>query len=725
VDLESVSCPSAGNCGAVGGDIDGGYEQGLVASEVSGRWSAAVEATLPDNASANPLDAGLTAVSCASAGNCSAVGGYTDSVGNEEGILVNEVDGTWAAGIELTLPATGTVNPDVSLVSISCASPGNCSAVGRYTDSVGNEEGILVNEVDGTWGTGIEPSLPAEASPTPQGAHLNSVSCASPGNCSAVGFYVDSSGNSQGLLLNEVDGTWGNGIEAALPLNAASYTQGYLNSVSCASPGNCSAVGHYDSSNNRRGLLLSEDSGNWETGTEAALPAGAADNPFVWLGAVSCASVGNCSVLGSYTDSSGNGQGLLLSEDSGNWGTGTKVVLPAGVATDPQLNLVSLSCASVGNCGAAGYYNDSQGNTQGLLLSEVSGTWEDGVEAPLPADAAIYPRTHLYSISCSSGDDCSAVGYYDAVSGDGLVETLAPVVSRVFGQDAIDTSIAISQAEFPTTGSAGAVVLARSDYFSDALAGGPLAAKLDAPLLITPGASSSQSLDPRVLAEIERVLPEGKTVYILGGDLALSPAIDTTLEGVGYSVVREAGADEYATAVDIAQLLGDPSTIFEVTGLDFDDAASAVPAAVVSKGAILLTDGSTQAPETAAYLSAHPGDTRFAIGGPLAAAGADPSATAVYGGDLYGTSVAVATRFFSQPPTFGAATSATFADALSAGPVLGLQDAPMLLVPPSGALPASVDRYLSSVAGGFFGGTLYGGPLAVGEDVLSELNSAI
>jgi putative cell wall-binding protein len=297
-------------------------------------------------------------------------------------------------------------------------------------------------------------------------------------------------------------------------------------------------------------------------------------------------------------------------------------------------------------------------------------------------------------------------------------------VSRVYGQDAIGTAVAASQAQFPEADSAKAVVLARSDFFSDALAGGPLAAQMGGPLLITPGASLRSSLDQRVLTEIQRVLPGGKTVYILGGDLALSPDIDTTLEGLGYSVVREAGADEYATAVDIAEQLGNPKTIFEATGLNFYDSLSAVPAAVESQGAIVLTDGSTQAPETAAYLAAHSSDTRYAIGGPLAAFGADPSATAIYGQDFYGTSVAVATHFFSNPNTFGAATSTSFTDALSAGPTMGLANAPVLLVPPSGALPSATSQYLSSVASGLCGGTLYGGPLAVGDDVLAELSAA-
>jgi hypothetical protein len=295
-------------------------------------------------------------------------------------------------------------------------------------------------------------------------------------------------------------------------------------------------------------------------------------------------------------------------------------------------------------------------------------------------------------------------------------------MQRIFGHDAIDTSVAISRAEFVQDGSAGAVVLARSDYFADALAGGPLAAARGAPLLITPGASLAARLDPRVTAEIQRVLPAGRVVYVLGGPLALAPGIDAALQALGYSVTRIQGSNQFATAVAIAGELGNPATIFEATGLGFDDALSAVPAAIQVRGAILLTNGTAQAPETAAYLAAPPPTTRFAIGGPLAAAGADPAAIAVYGADLYATSASVADTFFPGASTFGAATGLNFPDALSGGVFMGTPGrlGPVLLVRPSLPLPASIAASLiahTSITHGY----VFGGPLAVGDDVLAAL----
>ncbi|TML37024.1 MAG: hypothetical protein E6G29_02725, partial [Actinobacteria bacterium] len=218
-------------------------------------WAPGVEASLPGDAQSNP-NVTPNSVSCASAGNCGAVGYYLDSSNHQQGLLLSETAGTWATGVEASLPANAGSDPNVNLTSVSCASAGNCGAVGSYDDSSGHRHGLLLTETAGTWATGVEASLPANAGSNPA-VGLSSVSCASAGNCSAVGDYSDSSGHHNGLLLSETAGTWATGIEASLPANAGSSLFAFLNSVSCVSAGNCSAVGDYDdSSNHHQGLLL-------------------------------------------------------------------------------------------------------------------------------------------------------------------------------------------------------------------------------------------------------------------------------------------------------------------------------------------------------------------------------------------------------------------------------------------------------------------------------------
>ena len=163
--------------------------------------------------------------------------------------------------------------------------------------------------------------------------------------------------------------------------------------------------------------------------------------------------------------------------------------------------------------------------------------------------------------------------------------------------------------------------------------------------------------------------------------------------------------------------------MLEATGLGFADALSGGTAASALDGAVLLTAGSNQATATSAYLGSHPALTRYALGGPAAAA--DPSAIAIVGVDRYDTSAKVAAAFFNGPTAMGAASGANFPDALSGGAHAGAKHAPLVLVPPSGPLTDSVGAYLVAHAGTIAAGYLYGGPAAVGDDVLGELQQAI
>jgi putative cell wall-binding protein len=288
-------------------------------------------------------------------------------------------------------------------------------------------------------------------------------------------------------------------------------------------------------------------------------------------------------------------------------------------------------------------------------------------------------------------------------------------VLRISGASRFDTAIATSQDEFPTPGTAKAVVLTRADNYPDALAGVPLAAKVGGPLLLT----SSAALNTTVGAEITRVLPAGGTVYILGGTAAVGAAVAATLTNSHFAVKRLAGTDRFATAVAIADALGDPTTVFEATGLNFPDALAGGPAAITSSAAILLTNGSTQAPATAAYLAAHSGGTHYALGGP--AATADPSATSIVGTDRYATAARVADTFFNSPSAVGVATGGNFPDALAAGPDLGSKQAPLLLVPPVGALPEGSTRELLLDNPTLRSALVFGGTLSISDDVASQV----
>jgi len=289
-------------------------------------------------------------------------------------------------------------------------------------------------------------------------------------------------------------------------------------------------------------------------------------------------------------------------------------------------------------------------------------------------------------------------------------------IGRLAGADRFSTAAAVSQAAYPT-GNAGSVVLADGGNYPDALVGAPLADAKNAPLLLTTGAA----LPAVTMTEIQRVLPAGGTVYILGGPVAVPASVSTELTGMGYVVVRYGGATRFATAVDVADALGDPATVLLATGANFPDALAAGVAAAKAGGVVLLTSGSSMPAETAGYLTAH-AKTVYALGG--AAAAADPAAVAIVGADRYDTAAGVAQHFFAGPSLVGIASGAGFADALSGGAYLAHAGGALLLAPPP-QLSASDTNYLATLAGTPLSVQLFGGVSALGPGVEGDVFTAL
>jgi hypothetical protein len=198
--------------------------------------------------------------------------------------------------------------------------------------------------------------------------------------------------------------------------------------------------------------------------------------------------------------------------------------------------------------------------------------------------------------------------------------------------------------------------------------------------------------------------------------------VDDAVTAHGFRVVRVGGSDRFATAVKVAGVLGNPTTVFLASGLDFPDAMSAGPAAVTSGGVVLLTRGTVQPSATRAYLDGRT-TTRYAVGGQ--AARADASATRLVGSDRFGTSALVAARFFPNPQRAGVAIGTTFPDALVAAPYLGRSGDPLLLAHRTAALPGDVADYLVARSSGIGQVTVFGGTGSVSDALLRSVQRAL
>jgi hypothetical protein len=98
-------------------------------------------------------------------------------------------------------------------------------------------------------------------------------------------------------------------------------------------------------------------------------------------------------------------------------------------------------------------------------------------------------------------------------------------------------------------GSQDVVYVATGDNFPDALGAGPVAALANGPLLLV----TRDAIPGVTLGELNRLQPD--TIVIVGGTGVISEAVANALAGLSFSptVQRLAGADRYATAVEISK----------------------------------------------------------------------------------------------------------------------------------------------------------------------------
>jgi uncharacterized protein CbrC (UPF0167 family) len=412
--INEVSCGAAGSCSVGGWYADrSDAEQAFVAGETNGTWGAARE--VPGTAALNVGGgAQVYSVSCASAGNCSAAGQYTDRSDGSQAFVAGETNGTWRTAREV--PGTAALNKggSAAIYSLSCASAGDCSAGGWYAESSGARQALVVTETNGTWGTAEE--VPGTAALNKHGdAMVNRVSCASAGDCSAGGYYAQTSegARSQAFVVTETNGTWGTAEEVpgTAALNKGGEAQVY--SVSCASAGNCSAAGQYtDGSGRYQAFVAGETNGTWRTAREVPGTAALNTHGDAQLSSVSCASAGNCSAVGSYLDASGS-EVFVAGETNGTWGTAEEVPGTAALNKDGFAAFTEVSCAAAGDCSAGGYYADSSGQTQLFVVGETNGAWGKAEEVPGTAALGGNPLEPGLAVSCASAGNCSAGGQYE------------------------------------------------------------------------------------------------------------------------------------------------------------------------------------------------------------------------------------------------------------------------------------------------------------------------
>jgi len=327
--LYATTCASASDCWAVGySDIGNGYST-LIEQWNGSAWTIV---SSPNNSGNNIL----YGVACTSTSDCWAVGTYFNDDLYQRTLVEHWNGEVWNI---VSSPNRGLSSPPIdALAGVACLSASECFAAGSNDDQNGVGQ-TLVERWDGTSWTIVD-------SPNPSGDNgFQAVTCASPPQpeeCWAVGETVTGKGMAQ-TLVEKWDGAAWSLVSSP---NIGNYDD--LVGVTCASQGDCWGVGFYRGVTNYQTLIERWNGSFWAI-VSSPNSSNMQDN---YLNAVACASASNCWAAGYYASGSFLFQTLIEQWDGNLW-TIVSSPNPSGAHNS---ELFGVTCASVEECWAAGYY---------------------------------------------------------------------------------------------------------------------------------------------------------------------------------------------------------------------------------------------------------------------------------------------------------------------------------------------------------------------------------
>lgn len=441
-DLRSIDCQGPKTCIAIGIYYGpSGTENVIDSLGVSG-WIDTQASAPSNNSGTNSELGGLSSVTCTTATRCTAVGTYSGPNGTTQAAAATLTQGTWNS-IELP-PADQDQTDGVSFVGpVSCASSDHCAVLlSHQSDS----DGLVDVLSKGTWNT-----TPRVLPPDIQGfeSSLNSVSCATAGACVVAGQFGNVMGETRPEIDSSSNSSWSS-IDAALPTGDPRLSLGSFGQASCGSPMLCSILGTYGVGDTGLPFVDSLSGETWSSevtptpgdareadvsdtscgpevcdivggyydlgfgvgrafinGGDVELPSNSTMFSSSYASSVSCASDGSCTIVGGYTDTSDTHQGFIISSS-----TSQEAPTPVQAATDPDMSLSAVQCASVSSCIAVGSYENAAGNTEGLIETLAGSEWS-ATKAPIPADASLGdPHVSFSAITCGETGSCAAMGKY-------------------------------------------------------------------------------------------------------------------------------------------------------------------------------------------------------------------------------------------------------------------------------------------------------------------------
>jgi hypothetical protein len=367
VEVTPTPCPAEINCDATPiAKVAIGDNEAMPQIKVDEKNVGPIPSTFATDVQNKDPNAYFNSISCASDGECVGVGAFENSTGGSEAFTQTQTNGKWG----IATPANfglGVQNdiPEAFFESVSCPAPGNCVAAGTFEDFAGGNEAFTQTQTNGMWETAMPATFGVDVQSIDPFAYFNSISCPAPGNCVAAGSFRNFAGGYEAFTQTKTNGMWETAVSTAFGNDVQSIDPfAYFNSISCAAPGNCVAVGSFRNfAGGYEAFTQTQTDSIWDIATPAKFsPDSQNAVPDAYFESVSCPAVGNCVTVGRFANSAGAYEAVIQTQRNGIWDTATFATFDIDLQnSDPFAYFNSISCLSTGECVAAGGFENATG----------------------------------------------------------------------------------------------------------------------------------------------------------------------------------------------------------------------------------------------------------------------------------------------------------------------------------------------------------------------------
>jgi len=381
--------------------------------------------------------------------------------------------------------------------------------------------------------------------------------------------------------------------------------------------------------------------------------------------------------------------------------------LDATAISSSQINLTWNSVSE-----ATSYYVFRSTSSSGTYTKIATVTDELYNNTGLSANTTYYYKVQAHNTQGTSDYSTTAYATTKSTSTSGDASN----TYRLAGTDRYATAANIAEDGWTTSYYA---VIASGENFPDALCGSPLAAKYDAPILLTTRDQLNQQTRTQLLnLNVDEV-------FIIGGTGVISSSVEQAIRNLGITVTRLAGGNRYETSLVVAKKMGAFDQAIIVTGSNFPDALSIASIAGMKGYPIILTDRYSIQTDILSYIRNKASDT-IVVGGTSVISDSVfnqlPSPTRLNGENRYVTNLNII-KYFAASLDFEncyAATGENFPDALSGSALAAMNTAPVFLV--SKSLSLSLLNYMKDQD--IVNITAFGSTSVIPSSVLNSLASS-